>query len=87
MTDAELERLAEIVAARLLGEQRLESDATRMLDARGAADQLGVPATWLLAQARARKVPHRRFGKYVRFDASDVEAIAASTRCAPRAAR
>jgi len=85
MNEQELERIADIVAARLTQEPR--SERVRMLDARAAGQQLGVPPTWLLAQARARKVPHRRFGKYVRFDPSDVAAIAASTLCAPRQGR
>lgn len=87
MTEAEIERLAEIVASRLLVRENAEAEAARMLDARGAAERLGVPATWLLAQARARRIPHRRFGKYVRFDTRDLDEIAASTLCSPRIAR
>jgi excisionase family DNA binding protein len=45
----------------------------RLLDARAAAELLGVPATWLLAQARRDAVPHVRLGKYVRFQAADLE--------------
>ncbi len=46
--------------------------ATPLLDARAASQLLGVPPTWLLAQARARKVPHHRLGHYVRFSAEDL---------------
>ena len=35
----------------------------RLLDAKQAGDLLGVPATWLLAQARGGKVPHVKLGK------------------------
>lgn len=44
----------------------------RLLDAKEAGDLLGVPGSWLLAQARRNRVPHVRLGKYVRFDAEDL---------------
>jgi hypothetical protein len=46
---------------------------TRLLDAKAAGVLLGVPASWLLAQARRDAVPHLRLGKYVRFDPVDLE--------------
>jgi Helix-turn-helix domain len=46
---------------------------TRLLDANAAGDLLGVPPSWLLAQARRDAVPHLRLGKYVRFDQADLE--------------
>jgi excisionase family DNA binding protein len=39
-----------------------------LLDANDAAELLGVPATWLLAEARRARVPHVRLGRYVRFN-------------------
>jgi hypothetical protein len=36
-----------------------------------ARQLLGVPYTWLLAQARAGRIPHHRLGHYVRFDPED----------------
>ena len=45
----------------------------RLLDAKAAGELLGVPPTWLLAQARKDGVPHIRLGKYVRFDPDDLE--------------
>src|SRR3954469_7266369 len=39
-----------------------------LLDARGAAALLNVPASWVLAEARADRIPHVRLGPYVRFD-------------------
>ena len=45
----------------------------RLLDAKAVAELLGVPHTWLLAQARKDGVPHLRLGKYVRFDPADLE--------------
>ena len=38
----------------------------------GARDRLqkarGVPASWLLSQAREKRIPHHKLGHYVRFD-------------------
>ena len=39
-----------------------------LVDAEDAAKLLGVPSTWLLAQARAQRIPHQKLGHYVRFD-------------------
>lgn len=46
----------------------------RLLTATELAHRLGVPAKWPLAQARAGHIPHVRLGRYVRFDAADVDA-------------
>ena len=43
-----------------------------LLDAKGAAALLNVPATWVLAEARADRIPHVRLGRYVRFDAAEL---------------
>jgi hypothetical protein len=45
----------------------------RLLDATAAGELLGVPPTWLLAQARKDGIPHLRVGKYVRFDPGDLD--------------
>jgi excisionase family DNA binding protein len=47
---------------------------TPLIDAKAASTLLGVPYTWLLAQARAGKIPHHRLGHYVRFDPDDLQA-------------
>jgi excisionase family DNA binding protein len=44
-----------------------------LLDARQAAELLNVPASWVLSQARADRIPHVRLGHYVRFDAAELE--------------
>lgn len=44
-----------------------------LLDARGAAALLSVPASWVLAEARADRIPHVRLGRYVRFDAAELQ--------------
>jgi excisionase family DNA binding protein len=44
-----------------------------LLDAKQAAELLAIPPTWLLAEARRDRVPHVRFGRYVRFDPEELE--------------
>lgn len=46
----------------------------RLINADEAADLLGVPASWVLAQARRNRIPHVRLGRYVRFDPAELEA-------------
>ncbi|MFZ0376477.1 MAG: helix-turn-helix domain-containing protein [Solirubrobacteraceae bacterium] len=48
----------------------------RLIDAKAAGELLGVPASWVLRQARADQIPHMRLGHYVRFDAEQVLAWA-----------
>ena len=38
-----------------------------LIDAQAAAQLLGVPSTWILAEARSNRIPHVRLGRYVRF--------------------
>lgn len=45
-----------------------------LLDAGQAADLLSVPKSWVLAEARAARIPHVRLGRYVRFQATDLQA-------------
>lgn len=52
----------------------------RLLTAEEVAERLGVPARWPLAQARAGHMPCVRLGRYVRFDADDVDAWIASLK-------
>ncbi len=44
-----------------------------LIDAKEAGRLLGVPHTWLFAQARAGRIPHHRLGHYVRFSADDLK--------------
>ena len=46
----------------------MDTGTPYLLNAQEAADLLGVPATWLLAEARRARVPHVRLGRYVRFN-------------------
>jgi excisionase family DNA binding protein len=54
-----------------------------LLDAKGAAALLNVPATWVLAEARADRIPHVRLGRYVRFDAAELQVWWLSRRRGP----
>jgi excisionase family DNA binding protein len=44
----------------------------RLVDAAELAQTLGVPKSWVLAEARADRIPHLRLGRYVRFRESSV---------------
>lgn len=55
----------------------------RLVDAKAAGERLGVPYTWLLAQARAGRIPHHRLGHYVRFNLDDLERWLRETRVGP----
>jgi excisionase family DNA binding protein len=44
-----------------------------LVDATAAGEQLSVPPTWVLAEARAGRIPHVRLGRYVRFDPGELE--------------
>jgi hypothetical protein len=72
-------------ASRLFGRRVVgASPFPPLIDARAAGRLLGVPHTWLLAQARAGRVPHQRLGHYVRFNPDDLQAWLRETRIAPR---
>lgn len=62
MTDEQLEQLADLVALRVA-----KHATPRLVDADAIAAQLDVPKSWVLAEARANRIPHTRLGKYVRF--------------------
>src|SRR3954453_19734933 len=58
-----------------------------LLDARGAAALLNVPASWVLAEARADRIPHVRLGRYVRVDAAELQTWWQARRRGPWRAR
>jgi excisionase family DNA binding protein len=57
-----------------------------LLDATGAAELLNVPPSWILAEARADRVPHVRLGRYVRFDADELRDWCKTRQRGPRSA-
>ncbi|MCA1657028.1 MAG: helix-turn-helix domain-containing protein [Actinobacteria bacterium] len=65
------------------GDTRGVSATSPLVDANVAAQLFGVPPTWLLAQARARKVPHHKLGHYVRFDLDELIDWLEETRVDP----
>lgn len=54
-----------------------------LIDAEAAGALLGVPRSWVLAEARAERIPHVRLGRYVRFEAAELEAWWRSRRRGP----
>lgn len=58
---------------------------TPLIDAKAASGLLGVPYTWLLAQAREGRIPHHRLGHYVRFNPEDLKDWLQETKLTPTA--
>jgi len=56
-----------------------------LLTAEQASELLNVPKTWVLAEARADRIPHVRLGRYVRFEAKALEQWWAQRRRGPQA--
>lgn len=50
-----------------------------------AADQLGVTPYWLQQQARLKKVPHLRAGRFYKFTPDHIRQIEASWEVQPKA--
>lgn len=69
MSDDEIETLADLVADRVT-----MARVPRLVDAATASALLGVPTSWVLAEARGDRTPHVRLGKYVRFEPSSLTA-------------
>jgi excisionase family DNA binding protein len=64
LTDDQIEALADRIAQR--------QAPAPLLDAAAAGALLNVPASWVLAEARAGRMPAVRMGKYVRFRSADL---------------
>lgn len=58
-----------------------------LVDAAAAGALLDVPASWVLAQARAQRIPHVRLGRYVRFEPEELRAWWEGRRRGPRPRR
>jgi hypothetical protein len=50
------------------------SPQSELVDADGLQARTGIPASWWMTQARERRVPFRKMGRYVRFDVAEVMA-------------
>lgn len=75
------------VAARPLGAHEPVHGFSPLIDAKAAGELLGVPHTWLLAQARAGRIPHHRLGHYVRFNTEDMKQWLIENRITPEPSR
>lgn len=59
---------------------------SQLVTAEEAAALLSVPKTWVLAEARADRIPHVRLGRYVRFEPAQVQAWWEARRRGPHPA-
>lgn len=69
LADEQVVQLADLISARLIAEQR-----PRLLDAKQAAERLGVPESWIRREAQADRLPHVHLGHYLRFQPDELEA-------------
>jgi hypothetical protein len=53
---------------------------SELVDADGLEERTGIPASWWMTQARERRVPFRKLGRYVRFDVAEIMACDAYQR-------
>jgi hypothetical protein len=67
-----------------LQQARAVTAGNPLVDAEDAAKLLGVPATWLMTQARAQRIPHQKLGHYVRFDIDKLIAWLEENETPPR---
>ncbi len=58
--------------------------AMGLLTAKQMAEYLKVPESWVRSEARADRIPKRMIGRYVRFDAAEVERALSQRRVACR---
>jgi hypothetical protein len=53
---------------------------SELVDAEQLEERTRIPASWWMSQARERRIPFRKFGKYVRFNLEEVLACDAYQR-------
>ena len=68
-------------------ELRSVAGVSGLVDAQEAGDLLGVPKSWVLAQARKDAIPYVRLGHYVRFEPAVLEAWWQARRRGPQSRR
>lgn len=81
MSAVDVHALAEQLAP-LIAEQSTPS----LLDADQAGELLNVPPSWMLAQARAGRIPHCKLGHYTRFHRDELLAWIDARTTGPRVA-
>ena len=79
LDDRLIEAVAEVVRQTIQ-----ESSRPLFVDAKAAGALLDVPASWLMQEARAGRVPHVKFGHYTRFDPEQLRAWAEARMRGPR---
>ena len=52
---------------------RVREGSPTLIDAKAAGALLSLPHTWLLAEARADRIPYVKLGRYTRFNAEELE--------------
>jgi hypothetical protein len=58
----------------------IASPTSELMDADSLEARTGIPASWWMTQARERRVPFRKMGRYVRFDVAEVMSCEAYKR-------
>lgn len=53
---------------------------SELVDADELQERTGIPASWWMTQARERRLPFRKMGRYVRFDVAEIMATDAFKR-------
>jgi excisionase family DNA binding protein len=83
MTELTVEQINQIVDQIAAGPNERHAPPA-LLDANQASKFLSVPASWILAEARAGRIPHVRLGRYVRFSRDELLAWIAARTTGPR---
>jgi excisionase family DNA binding protein len=73
LSDADLDRLAELLAPRL-GSQAPATEGSPWLGVDDAATYLGCPRSRIYALVSARRIPHCRDGSRLLFDRTELDA-------------
>jgi hypothetical protein len=76
----ELTAAAYAAALRPMTPPEAVSNAHELKSAEELEAATGVPASWFATQARERRIPFRKLGRYVRFDLEEVLACKALQR-------
>jgi hypothetical protein len=50
----------------------VSTSPSELLDADQLEEHTGIPAGWWMTQARERRLPFRKLGRYVRFELSEI---------------
>jgi excisionase family DNA binding protein len=65
-------------------ENALRAAVEKLIGVKEVVDRTGFPQSWIYSQAAAKRIPHLKCGKYLRFRWSEVERWLESQRQGPR---